>query len=297
MATSRENLGFALGAVGVVIFAGTLPAARLAVATIDPWFLTMGRAAIAGTAALAILLMRRARLPPRSTWGAMAVSTLGLVFAFPAFSALAMVRVPAAHGGVVLGLLPLATAAAATLLGYERPSGGFWLAGAAGTGLVVAFALRSGGAQSLVGGDLLLIASIAAAAIGYALAARLSLTMPGWEVICWQVVLSLPLSVAGLLAFWPPDLAAIPGAAWAAFAYVGLMSQLVGFFAWNAGLALGGIARVGQIQLLQPFVIVALAALINREAVDLETIGFAIAVVGMVMIGRRMHVGQRKTAA
>jgi drug/metabolite transporter (DMT)-like permease len=89
--------------------------------------------------------------------------------------------------------------------------------------------------------------------------------------------------------FWPPDLAAIPGAAWAAFVYVGLMSQLVGFFAWNAGLALGGIARVGQIQLLQPFVIVALAALINREAVDLETIGFAIAVVATVMIGRRMH--------
>lgn len=290
MPTSRENLGLFLGFVGMVVFAGTLPAARLAVAAIDPWFLTFGRAALAGVAAVVILVVTRRRLPPRATFAPFAFGAIAVVYGFPLFSALAMVSVPAAHGGVVLGILPLATAATAAVIAHERPSLGFWLASAAGATLVVAFAVRHGGTGSFAAGDLLLIGSIASSAIGYTLLGRLSFALPGWEVICWALVTTLPLAIPGTLALWPADLAAIPPAAWAAFLYVSLMSQLLGFFAWNAGLALGGIARVSQMQLLQPFVIVGLAAVINHEPIEIETLLFAAAVVGTVMVGRAMRV-------
>jgi drug/metabolite transporter (DMT)-like permease len=290
MSRSRENLGLTLGFLGMLMFAGTLPAARLAVATIDPWFLTFGRAALAGIVALAILAATRRRIPARATFAPFAIGAIGVVYGFPLFSALAMVSVPAAHGGVVLGILPLATAAAAAVLAHERPSIGFWLASTAGAVLVVVFAVRQTGANSLAGGDLLLVGSIVSSAIGYTLLGRLSFGLPGWEVICWALVITLPLAIPGALVLWPAHAAAIPVSAWAAFLYVALMSQLFGFFAWNAGLALGGIARVSQMQLLQPFVIVGLAAVINHEPVEIETLLFAAAVVASVMIGRTMRV-------
>jgi drug/metabolite transporter (DMT)-like permease len=289
MTKPRENLGLLLGFVGMLAFAGTLPAVRLAVAAIDPWLLTFGRACLAGLIALAILVVLRRPVPPRGTFVAIAAAGLCVVYGFPLCAALALVTVPAAHGGVVLGILPLATAATAAVLAHERPSTGFWLASAAGGALVIAFALRNGGG-TLVGGDLLLLGSIASSAVGYTLAGRLSLDMPGWEVICWILVVLLPLSICGTAASWPLDAGAIPPAAWAAFLYTVIFSQLLGFFAWNAGLALGGIARVSQMQLLQPFVIVGLAALVNQEAVQAETLAFAAAVVAVVMIGRTMRV-------
>jgi len=292
MPAPRENLGLLLGFIGMLAFAGTLPAARLAVATIDPWFLTFGRAALAGLVALVILAVARRPLPPQRTWASFAVGAAGVVYGFPLFSALALVSVPAAHGGVVLGILPLATAACAAILAHERPSMGFWLASAAGAALVVCFAFRNGGASSLVGGDLLLIGSIGSSAIGYTLLGRLSFRMSGWEVICWALVMSLPVAIPVALALWPADIANIPPGAWAAFLYISLMSQLLGFFAWNAGLALGGIARVSQMQLMQPFVIVGLAALVNGEAIDVETLLFAAAVVATVMVGRAMRVAR-----
>jgi drug/metabolite transporter (DMT)-like permease len=212
------------------------------------------------------------------------------VLGFPALSALAMTSVPVAHGGVVLGILPLATSAMAVLLAGERPSIGFWIAGAAGAALVVAFALRHGAAGTLAGGDLLLLGSIATSAIGYTLSGRLALTMPGWEVISWACAISLPVSAIATFILWPANAVSAPNSAWLAVAFVGLFPQFIGFFAWNAGLALGGIARVGQVQLLQTFMTVALAAIINREAIEAETIAFAAAVVATVMIGRRMPI-------
>ena len=290
MSDRNENFGLLLGFAGMLLFAGTLPAARLAVVTISPWFFTMGRAAIAGIVALAILVATGRTLAPGAAWRDIAIIAASLVFGFPLFSAFGMVTVPAAHGGVVMGVLPLATAAAAAALAKERPSPGFWIAGIAGAGLVIAFAWRNGGPGSLVGGDLFLVGSVLVCAVGYAVAGRMSLAMPGWEVICRALVLALPVSLVGSAVSWPPDPAAVPLAAWAALLYVALATQLIGFFVWNAGLALGGIARVGQIQLLQPFVVIGLAAAINGEPLDLETLLFAAAVVATVMIGRRMRV-------
>jgi drug/metabolite transporter (DMT)-like permease len=194
-----------------------LPAARLAVSTVDPWFLTFGRAVVAGAVALAILIATRRRLPPRSVVTSLAIAALFVVFGFPLFSTFAMRTVPAAHGGVVLGILPLATAASAAVLAHERASLGFRLVGALGAALVVGFAFRHGGSSSLAVGDLLLLASIASSALGYTLSGRLSLSMPGWEVICWALVLSLPFALIGAIVFWPAHPAAVPATAWMAF--------------------------------------------------------------------------------
>jgi len=290
MMSPRDKLGLMLGVIGVTIFAGSLPATRIAVATLDPWFLTAARAAIAGIASVIVLVVLRRPLPPRDTWLPLVVIAFAIVLGFPIFSAIAMVTVPAAHGAVVIGILPLATSAAAVLLAGERPSTGFWMAGAAGTAIVVLFAFRHGAGGAMAVGDLVLLAAIGSAAVGYTLSGRLTRTMPGWEVISWACAISLPVAAVATWALWPANIAAVPNEAWWSLAFVGLFSQFIAFFAWNAGLAMGGIARVGQVQLLQPFISVALASVVNNEAIEAETILFAAAVVATVMIGRRMPI-------
>jgi len=293
MTTSREKLGLLLGFFGMCLFAGTLPATRLAVVGLDPLFLTAARATLAGSAGLIVLLVTRRRLPPRSLWLEMYAAAFCTVLAFPLLAALAMTTVAAAHGGVVFGILPLATAAAAAIFTHERPSRGFWLASAAGTIIVLAFVFRRSGDEAVSVGDLFLLATVAAGAVGYTLSGRLATLMPGWEVISWQVLVLLPLAVAATFALWPANIAGVPIASWAALGYVGLVSQYTAFFVFNAAMAMGGIARVGQIMLLQPFAIVALAWPVNGEPIDVETILFAAAVVTTVLIGQRMRVARR----
>jgi drug/metabolite transporter (DMT)-like permease len=288
-ADSARRAGSALGLLGVVAFSITLPATRIAVVELDPVFVGLGRAVVAAVLAAAALALTRQRFPTRGELPKLVVAALGVVFGFPLFSALAMRSVPASHGAILTGLLPLATAAAAAWFARERPSRGFWTVALLGSALVVAFGLIRGGG-SLHLGDLYLLAAVAAGGIGYAEGARLSMTMGGWQVISWVLVLSAPFllvpvgwSVAqhGLTASWP---------AWLAFAYVSLVSQYLGFFAWYRGLALGGIARVGQLQLLQPFLTLAFAALLVGEQLDWMTAAFAVAVVACVAAGRRMPV-------
>ena len=172
---------------------------------------------------------------------------------------------PAAHGGVVLGVLPLATAAAAALIAHERPSAGFWLASIAGAALVLIFVLRQSGAKTARLGDLYLLGTVVAGAFGYTLSGRLSRTRPGWEVICWQVALFLPLSALRGLRALAASLANIPASAWAGLLYVSFISQFFAFFVFNAAMAIGGVSRIGQLMLLQPFVIVALSVPVNGE--------------------------------
>ena len=294
MLLRRETLGLLLAFVGVVLFGGTLPATRLAVEFLDPWFVTFARAGIAGTAALLLLLAFRARVPPRDTWAALAIVGLGSAIGFPLLTALAMQTVPAAHGGVVVGILPLATTLAGAFIAHERPSPGFWLTAFAGTSLVVTYALRHGGGGGGGGGfavgDLYLLLGIATGAIGNAYSGRLVLAMPGWEVISWALVLILPPSLAIALLLAPENPGAVPVNAWMALLYVAILSQFVAFFPWNLAFKLAGIARAAQVQLLQTFVTLGLAALVNGEAIDLQTIGFAAAVVVTLMIGRTMRV-------
>ena len=293
MLSSHEKLGYVLGFIGVTIFAGSLPATRLAVMHLDPWFVTSARAAIAGLCALVLLIVMRRPLPPKDAYPRLMLIILGVVFGFPFFTALAMTNVPAAHGGVVLGVLPLATAATAVVLAGERPGLGFWIAAFIGAIVVTAFALRNSSGWSLSQGDSQLVLAIISAGIAYTASGALSRTMPGWEVISWALVASLPFSLAASIFLFPANPAAVPLDAWLGLLYSAVMAQWMGFFFWNAGLAMGGISRISQVQLMQPFVTVGLAAIVNREVIDLQTILFALAVVIVVAIGTRMRVSQK----
>lgn len=289
MMTSREKLGLALGFAGVCLFGGTLPATRLAVTAFDPLFLTAARAVIAGCLGLATLLITRRSWPSRQVMTELMFAGLFTVAGFPALLGLALTTVPASHGGVVLGILPLGTAVAAVVLTHERPSIGFWLTSVIGGAIVLAFVFRRAGGIAIEPGDAYLLCAIVMGSLAYAMSGRLSGTLPGWEVISWQVVLFLPLTVAASLLLWPAAIAPSP-AAWAGLAYVSTVSMYFAFFVFNAAMAIGGIARVGQLMLMQPFVIVALAVPINGETFEPETVLFAAAVVATVMIGQRMRV-------
>ncbi len=283
---SREALGLVLGCVGVVVFGGSLPFTRLAIEALDPWLVSFGRSAVAGGLAVAVLAATRARWPSGSEWGRLALSSACITVLFPLLTAFALRTVAVSHGGVVLGILPLATAAIGCLLTGERPSWAFWATALAGSAVVVGFALREGGA--LAPGDGLLLAAVAVSALGYAISARLVQGgFRGWEVISWQLVIALPATGPAflwLLRDLPP---AVPLRSWIGFGYVSLLSQYLGFFAWNAGLALGGIARVSQTQLLQTFVTLGLSALVVGEQVAPSTWGVAALVIMLVVAGQR----------
>lgn len=289
---SRQTLGMALGFIGIAIFGGTLPATRLAVAGLDPFFITVGRAATSGLLSAALLLVLRRRWPNMQHIRTIIICIATLVFGFPGLMALAMQTVPAAHGGVVLGILPLTTAAAASVILGERPSLRFWLLAGLGTTVVVIFALRDSGGEITMGDVYLFLAAISTS-VGYVYAANLSRAMPGWETISWILALALPLTLPLTLWLWPADPGSVPFNAWIGFAYVSVFSMFVGFFAWNAGLAMGGVARVSQVQLLQTFVTLGLSAVVNGEHVGPSTIAVAALVVAIVAAGSNARIAQK----
>jgi drug/metabolite transporter (DMT)-like permease len=287
--------GLWLGALGVTIFALTLPMSRLAVGTpeapqLSGIFLASGRAVIAAMLSAIFLLATRAPWPRRADWLPLGVVALGVVFGFPLFTSIAMRHVEAVHASVIVGVLPLATALVGAWLHRQRPSGGFWLCAGLGTALVVAFAyVRSGQAGlQLAPADLLLLAGMACAAVGYGFGARLSQHMRADDVICWALLISLPLNLPLAGMEYPQN--AIKIEAWLAFGYVAVFSMWLGFFAWYRGLALGGTVRVSQVQLLQPFLSMLFAIPLLGESLDLLTAGFGLAVMAVVFIGRKMPV-------
>ena len=291
--SSQVSRGLWLGAVGVVLFAMTAPMTRLAVGPaeapqLSPLFVTAGRAAFAGLLSCLYLAVLRVRRPQRAQVRTLVVSALGTVIGFPLCLGLALRHVDAMHASVVTGVLPLATAVAAAIAFRQRPSNGFWLCAAAGALLVITFAAYQG-SGALSAADLLLLASVACAAVGYVAGARLSAQMPAEHVICWVLVISLPVTVPVTWLAWPATPAS--ASAWGGFAYVTVFSMWLGFFAWYRGLALGGTVRVSQVQLAQPFLALLFAVPILGERLDAVTVGFALAVVGTVFLGRLMPVG------
>lgn len=294
-AAPHEAQGLLLGLIGVAVFALTLPMTRLAVGTpeapqMSGLFIAMGRAAVAGLLSALLLLARRDPLPARRDWAPLALTALGVVFGFPLLTSVAMRYVGAVHASVIVGLLPLATAAVGALLHRQRPSGAFWACAGAGAALVVVFAvLRSGqSGLALHPADLLLMAAIVCAAVGYGFGGQLSQRMRADAVICWALVLSLPLTLPLSALSWPAT--PQPTAAWGAFAYVSVFSMWIGFFAWYRGLALGGTVRVSQVQLVQPFLSMLFAVPLLGERLDAVSVGFGLAVLATVALGRRMPV-------
>jgi drug/metabolite transporter (DMT)-like permease len=290
--TSDEARGMLLGLVGVAIFSLTLPFTRLAVRELDPLFLTLARALGAAVLAAGWLRMRRVAWPGRAALRPLVIVGLGCVLGFPLLSSIAMRSVPASHGAVLAGMLPLATALYAALRGYERPSNRFWLVALLGSGLVVAFALSQGGG-ALQAADVLMFGAIVSAAAGYAEGGRLARTLGGQETICWALVLAAVPAAVLLLVLEGEQigrLGDVGPASWLAFGYVTVFSMFIGFFFWYRGLALGGVARVGQVQLLQPVLSLAGAAVLLGETLTLANVGFALAVIATVALGRRMQV-------
>lgn len=291
---ATERRGLWLGFLGVAIFALTLPMTRLAVGTpaaplMSGAFIALGRAAVAAGFSAVFLVVTRAPLPRRADWGPLALTAGGVVFGFPLFTSVAMRHVQAVHASVIVGILPLATALVGALLHRQRPSAGFWACALLGSALVAAFALlHSGSGLRPQVADLLLLAAMACAAVGYAYGARLSQRMRAEHVICWALVLSWPVTLPS--SWWLRPAAALPASAWWAFGYVALFSMWIGFFAWYRGLALGGTVRVSQVQLGQPFLSMLFAVPLLGERLDAVTLAFAVLVIGTVFIGRRMPV-------
>ncbi|HEY2604423.1 DMT family transporter [Paraburkholderia sp. RL18-103-BIB-C] len=282
----KTTNGWLSGLAGVLIFSGSLPATRLAVQGLDPVFLTVARATIAGTLGLLLLLVFRQTRPARRDVIPLVVVALGVVVGFPLLTALALRHVSSGHAIVFVGLLPLATAIFGVLRGGERPQPAFWLFSALGSSAVVAFALRHGLDASPIG-DALMLGAIVVCGLGYAEGARLSRHLGGWQVISWALVLSLPLMLP--LAWWtrPASFEGVSHAALWGLAYVSLFSMLIGFVFWYRGLALGGIAAVGQLQLLQPFFGLLLAGLLLHEQVPPAMILVTVVVVACVAGARR----------
>lgn len=291
---SDDAKGLLFGLVGVAIFSLTLPFTRMAVAELDPTFVALGRALVAALLAGLWLRFQRAALPKRTSWLPLALVAIGCVIGFPWLTSMAMQTLPAAHGAVLVGILPLATALFATLRGHEKPSKGFWVAAMAGSALVIVFALRQSGGTLQIA-DFLMLAAVMLGAIGYAEGGRLAKTMGGLAVISWALVLSAPLLLPLLLAHfwlhgWPQGIADAGPGAWIGFAYVSVFSMFIGFIFWYRGMALGGVARVGQMQLLQPFLTLLGAAALLGEALEWQTMLFALAVMFVVAFGRKMAV-------
>ncbi len=294
--------GLWLGTLGVAIFALTLPMTRLAVGTAEApqlsgGFIALGRAVVAAVLSAAFLAATRAPLPRREDWWPLAITSAGVVFGFPLLTSAAMRHVEAVHASVIIGVLPLATAMVGAWLQRQRPSAGFWLCAALGSALVAAFAVLRSGSTGLAiePADALLLAAVGCAAIGYGYGAQLSRRMRAEHVICWALVIALPLTLPAAIATRPQ--AAVSAPAWWGFAYVAVFSMWLGFFAWYRGLALGGTVRVSQVQLVQPFLSMLFAVPLLGESLDAVTVGFSLAVIATVFVGKKMPVETCKGVA
>lgn len=278
--------GWLNGFVGMVIFSGSLPATRVAVLEMNPVLVTLLRASIAGLVAASLLLVFREKRPAQKQLLPLASVTLGCVVGFPLLTALALQHINAAQSTVFLGLLPLSTAIFGVLRGGERPQPAFWVFAVLGSVLVMGFALRHSSAVSLTG-DALMLGAVVVCGWGYAEGATLTRTLGGWQVISWALLLALPVMLVLLaVTVWaqPGVFAHVSVSGWVAVGYIALFSMLIGFVFWYKGLALGGIAAVGQLQLLQPFFGLALCATLLHEPVSwlmlATTLGVILCVLG-----------------
>ena len=282
----RSAQGWINGFIGVVIFAGSLPATRLAVLQLDAGFVTAARASIAALLGLALLLMLRQPWPRRSDVPGLAWVSLGVVVGFPLLTALALRHASSAHTIVFVGLLPLSTAIFGVLRGGDRPRPAFWLFSLLGSACVVGYAARNG-VQASLQADLLMLAAVVVCGLGYAEGGRLARHLGGWQVISWAMLLALPVMLPLTVLMRPASFASVAASAWWGLGYVAVFSMLVGFLFWYRGLAQGGIAAVGQLQLLQPFFGLALAALLLHEPVSVGMVLVTLMAVACVAGARR----------
>lgn len=289
MHTNNEYNGLFFGFLAIAAFSITLPATRLAVTHIDPTLVGLGRSLVAAVPAALLLLWFKSPLPSHRQWLGLLIVMAGVVLGFPWLTSLAMQNISGAQGGIIVSVLPLFTAIAGALIIGHRPSAGFWLMAILGSSLVFIYlALDKHGQFS--GSELILLGASVLCAIGYAEGGRLAKEMGGFAVISWALVLSVPFSIFPVTLAWSDEISLIPWQAWAGFLYVSLISQWLAFIFWYHGLAIGGVVRVSQIQLLQPFLTLFVASLLLDESISMLMIVFSFAVVISIVIGKRMPV-------
>lgn len=282
----KNTAGWGSGLLGVIIFSGSLPATRVAVADFTPMFLTSARAGLAALLGAIFLFAFRQPLPERKDILSLATVAFGGVVGFPLLTALALQHITAAHSIVFIGMLPLATAIFGVVRGGERPRAPFWIFSIIGAAAVAGFALYGSGGGALAG-DLLMIAAILVCGLGYAEGATLSRRLGGWQVISWALILSLPIMGILTLLTWPETFSNVTIPGWISLAYVSIFSMMVGFIFWYRGLVLGSIAGVGQLQLLQPFFGFLLAAIFLGEPIAWTMIMSTVIVVACVAGAKR----------
>lgn len=265
---NRFMNGWVNGFIGVAIFAGSLPATRVAVMGFEPGFLTAARAAIAGILGLILILVLKQKKPAKQDWWPLAIVAIGVVIGFPLFTALALQYMNAAHSIVFVSLLPLATAIFAVLRGGEKPNQFFWIFAVLGSAVVFAYMFFLSGDTSLGIGDFYMLMAIIFCGFGYAEGGVLSRKIGGWQVICWALILSLPFMLFLTIFYMPASFQSVSTSALVGLMYVSLFSMLIGFFFWYKGLAQGGIAAISQLQLLQPLMGLAIAAALLHEHVS-----------------------------
>ena len=283
-----HSRGLTLGLIGVIIFSLTMPMTKIAMTgdLLSPWFVWAGRAVLAGVAGIAYLIATRAPLPPRAAWWPLLGATAGIVFGWPLLNTLALQTVPSSHAAVVNGILPLATAVIGATLNRESLSRRFWVCAIAGTLLVCGYAwLRAHG--ELHSADTLMLVGVVLGGLGYACGAMATRYLTGPQAISWALIIGLPGTLSVALMHFPESSSAVSASAWGAFVYLGLMSQWIGFFFWYRGLALGGIAHVSQVQLMQLFFTLAFAALLLRESIEPAMFVVALLTVALIAIGRK----------
>ena len=295
MSEREQNWGMWLGLLAVLVFAVTLPMTRLATGTAeDPqlsaWFITFGRAALAGALSIAFLMMTRSPWPTQAQRKPLFFALLGNVIGFPLLLGFALRYVTSGHAAVFTALLPLATAAMSAWVLHLRARLAFWVCAVLGASLVLVFSLLRAYQQGTgfvpEWADLLLLGAVLSAAVGYVYGAQVTPSLGAERVICWVCVMALPLTVPGAVWNWPQQ--PIHTTSWLALGYVGVFSMWAGFFAWFRGLAMGGALRVSQLQLLQPFLSILVAVPLLGESLEVMTLGFALAVVAVVFAGKRL---------
>ena len=289
---NKETKGMLIGFIGILIFSLTLPISKIAVLSFSPYFIAFGRAALAGLVALAYLAYKQAPLPNKADLAKFAVIALGVVFGFPIFTTVAMQEGSSSHGAVILGMMPLATTVIGVIRFRERPSLGFWLVSMLGAGLVVVYALlKSSGSFTYIDG--LLVLGGICACVGYVEGGELSRRMNPRIVISWALVVALPINIIASYFTFSSIYWTANAIAWTSFVYLSIFPMYLGFFFWYEGLAVGGIARVSQVQLIQPFCTLIASSIFLGDQITLMNMVFAFLVVSTVILSKRMLVKRR----
>ena len=289
MNLSIETKGMLIGFVGISIFSLTLPFTQMAVNEMSPFFVAFARATIAGICALILLIFTKSKFPNKIQIRRLIIIVIGVIYGFPIFTSIAMKTLPSSHSGIVLGILPLAMSLFAAIKYKEKPSSSFWMISIFGTFIVISYTFIDNNGSLMIE-DLWLLFAILFAAIGYSEGGTLAKEMGSIGVISWALVISLPINLFASYLFYEINYASISFQAIISLTYVGLFSMFIGFFFWYKGIAIGGISRVGQVQLIQPFLTIVGAYFLTNEKITTLNILFAFMVLIVIIIGRKTKI-------